>query len=151
MSNNKRKNCFSRGISGMSHREVPSAPRGTGQPQPGQTQTVFPFVRKRWTPVNGRSTMFSWPSSLKYFLGGKRELEASRNALCLSSIHPPPCHESKRVWEEEEGSGMELSPGAVPTRGLSCWGACPAMDTLRARDTAHGPSCRPDPSRVPHP
>lgn len=132
---------------------VPSAPRGTGQPRAGQTQTVFPFRRKRWTPVNGRSIMLSWPSSLKYFLGGKRELEeACRNTLCLPSI-PPTCRESKRgaVWEDEEGSGMELSPVAVPTRGFSCWGACPTTGTLRAQDTAHGPSCRPDPSRVPHP
>lgn len=94
---------------------------------------------------------FSWPSSLKYFLGGKRELEACWNTLCLPRI-PPACRESKRgaVWEED-GSGMELSPVAVPTRGFSCWGACPTTGTLRAQDTAHGPSCTPDLSRVPHP
>lgn len=111
-----------------------------------------PFRRKRWTPVNGRSIVFSWPSSLKYFLGGKRELEACRNTLCLPSI-PPACRESKRgaVWEEEEGSGMELSAVAVPTRGFSRWGACPTTGTLRAQDPAHGPSYRPDPSRMPHP
>lgn len=59
-----------------------------------------------------------------------------------------PSHESKRgaVWRGEEGSGMELSPVAVPTSGFSCWGTCPAAGTLRAQDTSHCPSCR-----VPHP
>lgn len=96
MSNNKRKNCFSRGISGMSHREeweedgppsALSAQENRAASARPDTDCV-PFRRKRWTPVNGRSIVFSWPSSLKYFLGGKRELEACRNTLCLPSIPP---------------------------------------------------------------